>query len=45
MLDVRGTIDDELVKRGLGHFLETLASMARRLCVKVGVGRGQWYVR
>ena len=46
MLDVRGTVDDELVKRlGLGYLLETLASVTRLLGVEVRVGRGQRDVR
>ena len=44
MLAVRASVDVERVEL-CAHILETLAGVARLLCVSVGVGRGQGNVR
>ena len=44
MLAVRSSVDVERVEL-CAHILETLAGVARLLCVSVGVGRGQGNVR
>ena len=45
MLDVRGTVECELVKLvETMHVLETLASVAGLLCVEVGIWWRYWDV-